>query len=423
MAPQKRDSSDGAENPDRDPTPEPNPNVFDDEYALDPDEDDSNDFIIPVADGFRPAGMTPGAHGNNDDPSSNNAHDNDRSKPPQRAESPADGDLRRLASRNSVIKGFGARNSISQDGRNRGPVPHAAAVRRHASISSTASFVTTSASDSTYTPSHPYGLYHQNTTARTASLSTSSTARPPLPSPPLNGPSHPYALYPQNIIENESPVSPVAPAIPVGFPGLNASYHRQIGPDGEEQDIVGPDGHTEQLPPYTRYPESGPTKAALAAEASAAQAAMNGLPLPDPPDDAMLRSPPGAPGSPASPVSPLSLITPAHDFPPPRQEIESRDSSQPSVGPHQAATTSSTALGTTERGASEKQEKGAYATPWHKKRLWGKIPLGIIALLAAILAIIIIVLGTAIGTLKDRKEQKSDQDGPKDDGDKHKDHP
>jgi hypothetical protein len=28
-----------------------------------------------------------------------------------------------------------------------------------------------------------------------------------------------------------------------------------MGPDGEDQDIIGPDGHTEQLPPYTKYPE------------------------------------------------------------------------------------------------------------------------------------------------------------------------
>jgi hypothetical protein len=29
-----------------------------------------------------------------------------------------------------------------------------------------------------------------------------------------------------------------------------------LGPDGEEQDIIGPDGHTEQLPPYTQYPDA-----------------------------------------------------------------------------------------------------------------------------------------------------------------------
>lgn len=41
--------------------------------------------------------------------------------------------------------------------------------------------------------------------------------------------------------------------IPVGFPGLSHGYERRLGPEGEEQDIIGPDGHTEQLPPYTRF--------------------------------------------------------------------------------------------------------------------------------------------------------------------------
>ena len=77
-------------------------------------------------------------------------------------------------------------------------------------------------------------------------------------------------MYSQNVAENpeENDIAPAPPAIPVGFPGLNTGYHRQIGPDGEEQDIIGPDGHTEQLPPYSKYPEEGPTKASLVAEAT-----------------------------------------------------------------------------------------------------------------------------------------------------------
>lgn len=77
-------------------------------------------------------------------------------------------------------------------------------------------------------------------------------------------------MYSQNVIENpeENDITPAPPAIPVGFPGLNTGYHRQIGPDGEEQDIIGPDGHTEQLPPYSKYPEEGPTKTSLVAEAT-----------------------------------------------------------------------------------------------------------------------------------------------------------
>jgi hypothetical protein len=52
------------------------------------------------------------------------------------------------------------------------------------------------------------------------------------------------------------------PAIPVGFPGSEPTNYR--GPSrstpNEVGDIIGPDGHTEQLPPYTRYPETLPPK-------------------------------------------------------------------------------------------------------------------------------------------------------------------
>ena len=51
--------------------------------------------------------------------------------------------------------------------------------------------------------------------------------------------------------------------VPIGFTGLGQSYQRRRGPDGEELDIIGADGHTEQLPPYTRYPEDAPEKVPL----------------------------------------------------------------------------------------------------------------------------------------------------------------
>jgi hypothetical protein len=64
-------------------------------------------------------------------------------------------------------------------------------------------------------------------------------------------------MYPQNTIEPEvqEPPPPVPP-VPVGFPGLNNNYQRRLGPEGEEiAGIIGPDGHTEELPPYTQYPD------------------------------------------------------------------------------------------------------------------------------------------------------------------------
>ena len=113
-------------------------------------------------------------------------------------------------------------------------------------------------------PSHPYGMYPQGTVARTPSVATTSTTRPQRQSTSRDGPQHPYAMYPQGVgddsdDEHESAQNPV----PVGFLGLGQSYQRRRGPDGEEQDILGVYGHTEQLPPYSRYPEDGPEKVPL----------------------------------------------------------------------------------------------------------------------------------------------------------------
>ncbi len=104
-------------------------------------------------------------------------------------------------------------------------------------------------------PSHPYGMYPQDIgITRTPSVATNSTVGI---HPRHNGPAHPYGMYPQNTVP-EGEVDPYIvanPSIPLGFPGLGQRYERRLGPEGEEAaDIIGPDGHTEQLPPYTQYP-------------------------------------------------------------------------------------------------------------------------------------------------------------------------
>ncbi|CAK3815352.1 hypothetical protein DOTSEDRAFT_73851 [Lecanosticta acicola] len=120
-------------------------------------------------------------------------------------------------------------------------------------------------------PSHPYGMYQQGTMARSPSVTTTSTLRPaPRQSYSQSRPQHPYAMYPQGVDEDldddddDDDVDATSQnPVPVGFPGLTQNYTRRIGPDGEDQDIIHEDGHTEQLPPYTRYPEDGPEKAPL----------------------------------------------------------------------------------------------------------------------------------------------------------------
>lgn len=108
-------------------------------------------------------------------------------------------------------------------------------------------------------PSHAYQMYSQGTRlARTTSVATTSTAPTTRPESEYNGPrgpSHPYSMYPQMPLEETTP-EPVVPAIPVGFTTVPDPYQRRLGPEGEEMaGIIGPDGHTEELPPYTRYPD------------------------------------------------------------------------------------------------------------------------------------------------------------------------
>ena len=82
-----------------------------------------------------------------------------------------------------------------------------------------------------------------------------------------DGPEHPYAMYPQNTVaEEDADEALPATTIPIGFPGMGQNYQSRVSPGGEEAaDIIGPDGHLEQLPPYSRYPDDVPRKQDVAA--------------------------------------------------------------------------------------------------------------------------------------------------------------
>lgn len=106
-------------------------------------------------------------------------------------------------------------------------------------------------------PSHPYGMYPQDIgLTRTTSMATTSTIRQPERSySGPSGPTQPYGMYPQNTVPEDEPIT-VA-----GFPGMQQGYQRRLGPDGEDvDDLVGPDGYAEQLPPYSRFANGIPPK-------------------------------------------------------------------------------------------------------------------------------------------------------------------
>ncbi|KAK4978524.1 hypothetical protein LTR66_010540 [Elasticomyces elasticus] len=238
-----------------------NPNVFDDEYAVDD---------IGVSDGFRlgPVEHTP-SHGFRQEVSN-------RSIPAYlRSTSGADG----LPSRNSSRKSrSGADPFASPEDASIGLTPDRTTSIRSASTTTYAPSLAhrSVSSASTYAParvqspyasnngpSHPYAMYPQGIgMTRTPSIVSSSTIRAPdRTAAAREGPAHPYMMYSQHVTEDsQEPVEQMQNHIPVGFAEAGQPYHRRLGADGEEQDIVGPDGHAEQLPPYSRYPEGGPQK-------------------------------------------------------------------------------------------------------------------------------------------------------------------
>lgn len=124
---------------------------------------------------------------------------------------------------------------------------------------STSSRLTIPRSQSPYTgpsaPSHPYGMYPQMT--RNPSVASQSTFRsvPDSSFVAHARPEHPYHMYPQNTVEAEDE-DITTNGIPMGFHrGTNFPPSAQ-GPSGDVGDIIGTDGHIEQLPPYSRYADN-----------------------------------------------------------------------------------------------------------------------------------------------------------------------
>ena len=223
-------------------------------------------------------------------------------------------------------------------------------------------------------PSHPYGMYPQTGIPRSSSVTTSSTRHSSSTAASVTRPAHPYALYQQNglpVSDDDSTIPPL-PVAQIGFPGRNANFHRQLGPDGEEQDIIGPDGHTEQLPPYSKYPnENEKTFAPLAA---------------------------AVPASPTSSrESQQILLSPA--------QLPSQTSQQ-----HVERLPSETAGSGSTAAASEKswREKN-WMERMKTKVLWGLLPYWLLIVAFGCLVFVSIVIGSAIGGfLAKQKEEQYD---------------
>ena len=367
-----------------------NPDVFSDEFALEPFEI-SNGFESPLREG----------DGLDDVASPSGPHDRtDRSIVPQHLSESTQGLPRRsvgsqrqsgrnsLSSRhdtNALLSFHPAHTPSVSDN----PI---GASTPHRSISSVSTFTmprTQSPYQGATGPSQPYGLYPQNIgISRTPSSATASTVRMPerIYTGPV-GPTQPYGMYHQNIVPEDevSPVDGITPT-PVGFPGLGQDYRRRFGPDGEEAaDLVGPDGHTEQLPPYTRYPNDLPPKG-------------------DP-----LQAVPAA-------VSPVSPVTPPGNHAETSQDTLIAARSNSSEVRRSTVDDSSAQLNPTSAGATaQPDESGNFKESMSEKSkrrvCWDRLPIWAVVLLLLIVGILI---GAVIGGILGHKagQEKATQSIP-----------
>lgn len=250
-------------------------------------------------------------------------------------------------------------------------------------------------------PSHPYQMYPQNVrVARAASVATTSTA--PISERSYNGPrgpAHPYGMYPQNTVPEADgmPNRTAQDEIGVGFPGATDNYQRRIGPDGEDvADLIGPDGHTEQLPPYTRYPEETYNRKAMGVETPQpvpAQPLQSLQPLPAQPAQPILAIP-GAGGIGIATRNPEFASTEdlnSINSPQSRQSVRSFTSDG-----------SSRTLNDASRSTTNEMDEKKPLKEWQvtaKRRVWGIVPCWAIILAGIVLVLMGIVLGAVIGTV------------------------
>jgi hypothetical protein len=253
-------------------------------------------------------------------------------------------------------------------------------------------------------PSHP----HQTCPQRAVSTST----RGSISGPSNSGrriPAHPYGLYTQDTSPNDDPVqiSTLPSTISVGFPGMTDGYQRGIRPGGEELGVlIGPLGHTEELPPYTRYPDATTytnkpqddrpplTNSSIDEEQLAPPVALASInPTPTP-----IHPVPGARGIPLATRDPENLSMPDLDSPCSRLSTR-RHTSEAS---HDAINPASPE--TPEKSFQEKWEERA------KKKIWGFIPYWAISLLAVALVLMGVILGAVIGTFLVKHQKGSSRE-------------
>jgi hypothetical protein len=374
---------------------------------LDVDDDDYALLALGISDGFRPEPMDTTAL---DHPQTPRARPDPSTVPAVTQPDPESTAQPRL-NRSSISKQPSGRDSFTL--RHDGAMGHVAAGSSLSRVSSTSTDALYVSEETPYegpsAPSHPYQMYSQNPRlARTLSVTTTSSTPTTRPESEYNGPSgptHPYSMYPQNpFVDTSSQVSiPAVPAIPVGFTSSSDPYQRRIGPEGEEAgDIIGPDGHTEELPPYTRYPDEYYNRKIRATEEcqnGGSSTAAAAIPLGNTRTLPCIGAVPGAGG--------LGLAARNPEF----------DSVEDVGTPHsrqsaQSFTNESHHDINTAAGAevSEKPQLNKFQR-FAKRKACGVVPYWAICMTLSAVVVVIIIVGAVVGTLLSRQHKKPPRKG------------
>ena len=239
--------------------------MFSSDYAVD---------SLPVADGYQPSSLSRDANPSSSPPRATSRRSIAFQTDPSML---SDSQKKKKQSLHDSAAGLAPRNSFSL----RHDAQYSEAPRRMTTVSSasgmsgisslrpfsTASRLSMPRPPSHYAgasaPSHPYGMYPQNISLNRQSVASTIRSSPHRSNSSSQRPTHPYGMYPQSTEDSETdPMLSSTDIASVGFPGLNQQFARRVESGAEEaDDIIGPDGHTEQLPPYSRYPdgrEAGP---------------------------------------------------------------------------------------------------------------------------------------------------------------------
>lgn len=240
-------------------------------------------------------------------------------------------------------------------------------------------------------PSHPYQMYPQRATSISAG---SATALGPDGSHLASrAPAHPYGLYPQgtptaDIMQPEN--------IPVGFPGLTDALPQRIRRGGDEtSSFVGSVAHSEELPPYTRYPDNNPVAKNTGSfsnpeNPSPHEVRPRSISQPDISSD--MPAIPGAGG--------IGLATRDPEFASEPSELGSPRLSARSFTSDGSRDDINTGVPT--GGADEKPIRYSWQQQ-ATKRLWGIIPYWAVALMGIVLVLMGVILGAVIGTFLSKR--------------------